>query len=419
MGIIVACIVIRLIVMCALQSWQVLPQERYGFRDGEIAASLAAGQGFSWPENSSYHPGQGAPTAWQAPVYPLLMGAVFKVLGTYSSASAFALLVFQILISAIVCVLLLMLGERLFYPGAGLTAACLFAFYPSALHFSAQKIESITLIVCLLLLFILQLLRLARDPNWKQGALTGIIMGVLLLSDPTMVAFLPLAAFWFLVATHGPFIKRMSVGFTLLLAAALTIAPWQIRNYRVIGHFVFIKSNLSRELFMGNYSNRQVSKEEKKDMVSLSDGERDKLYQSKFLESVTLDPARFAKRTFKRFRKFWTDLPINQGAESTPKSGIVEVIVSITYLGLLLIGVVGLALTRLKGSGVWLLFAAILSLPVPYYLTWFSRFRYRFPIEVLLIIFAAFLVCLIWKRLWGFGHDEERTTEPVCPGAIG
>lgn len=399
-GMVVACIVVRLVVMCALRSWRPDRNGQYGFRDGEIASALAAGQGFAWPENSSYHPGHTAPTAWQAPVYPLLMGAVFKALGTYSQASAFVLLVFQIAISAIVCVLLFLLGERLFHWGVGLMAGLLFSFYPSALHFSAQKIESITLIVCLLLLLALQLMRLARDPNWKQGVLAGVITGILLLSDPTMAAFLPLAAVWFLLVARDRPVRRFFAGLALVLAAALTIAPWQIRNYLVFGHFMFIKSNFSRELYRGNYSDKQSGEEERKNMASLSEGERSKLYQNKFLKSVARNPARFAQLTLNRFKRFWTACPIYQSPESESKYGIMEAVIAISYLGLLLVGVVGIALTRLRGDGVRLLFLALLSLPIPYYLTWFQRFRYRFPIEVILIVFAAYATYQLWERLW-------------------
>ena len=54
----------------------------FGFEMGRIGRSLAQGRGFSNP----FH-GVTGPTAWEPPLYPFLIAAVFKVFGIYSKAS--------------------------------------------------------------------------------------------------------------------------------------------------------------------------------------------------------------------------------------------------------------------------------------------------------------------------------------------
>src|SRR3984885_5899232 len=54
---------------------------------GRVARSIAQGQGFSNP-----YGGNTGPTAWEPPLYPLLMGAIFKLSGVYTYASAWILL---------------------------------------------------------------------------------------------------------------------------------------------------------------------------------------------------------------------------------------------------------------------------------------------------------------------------------------
>src|SRR5580692_7500008 len=59
----------------------------FGFEMGRIGRSLAQGQGFSNPFNETT-----GPTAWEPPLYPFLIAAVFKLCGIYTPASARILL---------------------------------------------------------------------------------------------------------------------------------------------------------------------------------------------------------------------------------------------------------------------------------------------------------------------------------------
>ena len=70
----------------------------FGWEIGRIAYSLANGMGFSSPFG-----GNTGPSAWTAPVYPWIVSLAFRVFGSYSRASAFALLSFNSLFGALTC----------------------------------------------------------------------------------------------------------------------------------------------------------------------------------------------------------------------------------------------------------------------------------------------------------------------------
>ena len=91
----------------------------------------------------------------------------------------------------------------------------------------------------------------------------------------------------------------------VLLAVCLVNLPWQMRNYAVFGEAFLVKSNFSREFFMGNYGNRALMEEEKEYMKTLDEGERSKIYATKALASISSDPWRLIKRTLKRFILYW------------------------------------------------------------------------------------------------------------------
>src|ERR1019366_10360016 len=55
----------------------------YGFELGNVAASIASGNGFSSPLSTV----KSGPTAWFTPIYPFLVAAIFKLWGVYSRPS--------------------------------------------------------------------------------------------------------------------------------------------------------------------------------------------------------------------------------------------------------------------------------------------------------------------------------------------
>src|SRR5215472_18761592 len=75
---------------------------------GNIAASLAQGRGFS----DVFRTGTGA-TAWLAPVYPILVAAIFKVFGIFTVRAFFAACFLNIAFSSAACVPTYFVGKRI------------------------------------------------------------------------------------------------------------------------------------------------------------------------------------------------------------------------------------------------------------------------------------------------------------------
>ena len=153
---------------------------------------------------------------------------------------------------------------------------------------------------------------------------------------------------------------------------------------------------------LGNYrGNLEVS--ERKQLQTAGENERSEIYKQAFFKSVIKDPRRLIKKTYKRAKLFWTATPRMGGPMKPKKGSLSEQMSGIYYIFLLTSGLIGLCLTVTKNRGAQLLALSILSLPFPYYLTWFSRFRYRFPVEVILVILSSFTLWYLWssvKKKW-------------------
>jgi hypothetical protein len=119
-------------------------------------------------------------------------------------------------------------------------------------------------------------------------------------------------------------------------------------------------------------------------------------YKKLSLELLLAHPEVLIRNSAIRFVKYWTITPRKDGPYKPVKT-IGDVLVGISYVFILTMGIAGLCLGLMKGRNVLLPALALLTLPVPYYLTIFTRFRYRYPVEPILIIFASYAIYRLLK----------------------
>src|ERR1700733_14188180 len=91
--------VVRVLWIALAHTYRIRTNEHnfgFGWEIGRIGYSLAHGQGFSSPFG-----GNTGPSAWPAPIYPWVVSIAFRVFGSYSRASAFAILTFNSVFGAL------------------------------------------------------------------------------------------------------------------------------------------------------------------------------------------------------------------------------------------------------------------------------------------------------------------------------
>jgi 4-amino-4-deoxy-L-arabinose transferase-like glycosyltransferase len=196
-------------------------------------ASLAAGDGFA--------PAYGRPTAFRPPAYPLLVAGVYWVFGHDVEAARLANAVVGTGIVALIGLIALMLWGR----REALVAMALGAVYVPLIEVG-QAVMSEPLFALCMLGAIAAALR-------KRAVLAGLLLGLAILGRANaIILLLPLAvAVW-----RGP---RPAAA--LVVAAALTVAPWTIRNALVLDAFVPVSTQLGSAL-AGTYNSDARADEE-------------------------------------------------------------------------------------------------------------------------------------------------------------
>ena len=241
---------LRVAVITVGHTYRITPRRdhfQFGWEMGRIARSIAMGQGFSSPTDLPT-----GPSAWAPPVYPYILAGVFRLFGIYSNLSAWVILTFNSIFSALTCLTLYRIGEKIYGAAVARATAWTWALFPYAIYWPVRVVWEMSLSAFLLSWAFLLTLRMAdAAPPPRTWIGFGLLWGVLALTNTAVLSLLPFCLIYLL--WRLPRLSRQLVGVGLcLLAAGIVISPWLVRNYEVFGKFVFVRDNLPLEMHMAN-----------------------------------------------------------------------------------------------------------------------------------------------------------------------
>jgi hypothetical protein len=362
-----------------------------GMEMGLLAKSLLAGKGLSSPFG-----GDTGPTAIVAPVYPLLVAAVFRVFGAYSIAAAIAILLVQTVLNLITIWLIMHVARRLFNQAtatlAGLAWAC-----SLPLVWMPTILWETSLSCCLLVgLFAIVLSCRARaEMGPVHWIMIGGYCGICALVNPALLLSLAGVVLWLAYATRG---KQAYWPLLSLLTFVMVFAIWPIRNARVFHAFVPLRTTVGLELWMGNrdgatgYLDESVfpmfNRKELSDYVTRGEVGYSTHKSDLAKRYIASHPSEFLTLTARRFVRFWTGTGTQNGS----------MLFALHATSTTLLGVVALALLlRLRRHDLVALFAIpMLLFPIPYLIT-HAEFRYRLVIDPIMTVLGAYAVVQLAK----------------------
>jgi hypothetical protein len=364
----------------------------FGWEMGRVGQAIAEGKGFSNPYGA-----QTGPTAWEPPLYPYLIGGVFKLFGIYSNTSAFVLLTINSLFSALTCIPIFLIARQTIGEKVAVWSAWIWALLPYVMYWSVHWIWDTTLSPLLLSLIFLAALRLGESPAsrrlWIQF---GILWGLTALANPSTLSFLPVCLLWvwYRRSSHGRGSIFGMVAALVIMAACLS--PWLVRNFTTFGRFVFVRDDFGLQLRLGNgpyadgllmaYLQPNLNVYEMERFRRLGELRYAEECKRQAFDFIREHPGRFALISAKRFVYYWAGAPKpNEGPALTALRSSLFLASSVLALWGL-----GRALQKRK-SGAWLFALLLLSYPTVYYLV-YPHARYRHVIEPELLILAVFLV---------------------------
>lgn len=207
-----------------------------------VAKDIALGRGHTLGLKNDVTPG-----ALRPPLFTYSLAPVLSL----THGSRVAARAFQIPLSLVIVAGVFVLAQRRFGARAALAAGLAAALAPPLVHYP-HFLWAENLAAILLLLALACLERFERSPRWPLAAAAGALLGLAALTKEIWLYFVPVAALWVAWVVPGARARRAALGLSCAGCAALAIAPWTLRNARVLEPPVPISSNRWFPIAMGN-----------------------------------------------------------------------------------------------------------------------------------------------------------------------
>jgi hypothetical protein len=418
----ISAFVARMVVL--IYSWNVTPIPAryflsYGYELGHVAKAIAAGQGFSSPLRFV----ETGPTIWFTPIYPYLVAGIFKIWGIYTNASKLVIMTLNCAFATLAVIPIYCSAERTFGKSVAVFASWAWVFLPTALFFPITWIWDTAMAALFLSLIFWATLVVCDKKTVLPWVGYGALWATGVLVNPAMLSLLPFLAGWALWQARRNSAQWPKFAAATLLVFALGLVPWTVRNYRVLGKAVVLRSNFGLELWLGNNPNvpdtwapwmhpndnmdEAIKYKNMGEIAYMAEKQHEAFV---FMRTHPADTLNFM---YRRFVENWlaiSDSPVDFWG-NTPlyirAFFVLNVLLSLsTLLGVLFA-------YRFRHPQAFPYAMVPLIFPIIFYIT-HSSLRYRFPMDPIMMILSAYGVVSLVRLLRGKSAQVSDTVAPVA-----
>lgn len=391
------------------------------------------------------------PDARIPPLYGYVLAGVYGILGR----SSLAVGIFHTLLDLVSIALIADICRRLFKRHGdviGWFTGIFYALYPYLIFQNLTLIDTPLFMTLLyLFLWLVVLLRQAEALNGRAVSIAiaaGLVLGITALDRPVIVTIAVLLPFWFVLRRSLiQSILRLGIVATF---SVIALIPWTLRNYEVYGEFVSISVTGGSNFYQGNnasvipflragYDVQWTAPESVQEPPNTpaSDSELMALGVAYLREN----PAQIPELLWVKFLAHWSvdifprlnptaseiarpdyhgDTQVTESSDGAleltgvpPNDPVLtysgdefswgRIIHRLYFGGLLILAVIGVALTWRQWREMSLLWIVQISMTFAYVVLFHPSTRYRVPSDPALFIFSAVtlvqLAALVWRKV--------------------
>jgi len=358
-----------------------------------------------------------------SPLYLYANVLVYQVYGKNWEAMA----VLQILLGSLNCLLIYLIGEKIFGKAVGIVAAILLLLYGNLtlIELTLEPESFVLFLNSLLILLLIQAKDGAAAGNkLSKWFLAGVLIGLSIITKPNGLLFIPMAILWIWWGTF----KRgtqFKATLSLLLGIALLISPITIRNYLKFQDFILVTADGGKVFFHGNGpGSTGMERADLPDQGFAEEGQAEPDYAhllfrktareltgrplkpsecSQFWLSYTLD--HIWSHSFsafvldlKKFFYFWANYEVHDIDSAYKNYRTIQTWPLLPFGIISALGILGMGLSLKKSCQAFLLYSMVLIYLVSV-VVFFVTSRYRLPAVPFLSIFAACTLTFLSNKL--------------------
>jgi 4-amino-4-deoxy-L-arabinose transferase-like glycosyltransferase len=346
------------------------------------------------------------------PTQPVLIAAIELLFGR----SYLALRLFFAILGAATCIQCYLLAERLFDPTVAFIAGGLMAIYPYYVYLFALFEYPQPFFIFIMASVFLLLYRYLQSKRAGTLFFSGLCLGLGILSVPTALVFVPLllVCLWIWI---GRLPQALRHGLILLVAVAIPVGSWAVRNYLAYGEFVLINQSAGTNFWVANnktyfdfgksavipacgpgnegqkYCTQVLALQKELREANLTEKEyiaADERAGWKFgWNFVRESPTRSVELSVRKVAEFWGPMPDASTAGNAYGGSARDWISIVSYTPILMLAIAG-AFFLVRQARLLLPIYAYMFAFTAVYSVFLPTTRYRLPLDFFLILFAAY-----------------------------
>ena len=332
------------------------------------------------------------PYAIRPPLTPFLLAAAYRVAGQSPRVTQGTMA----LVGAAGCALAAVLAAELFGMSVGIMAGLLAAADPFLVFLASMPLTE-NLAVLLYAWLAILLVRLDASSRLSGAIGAGAVFGVGVLNKPPLLGALPLLIAWLLVTGRHDARRTLALAAVLVVAAAVTVSPWTLRNYARFGAVVPITVQSGAVMHQANgfHADYAIDRLEHgatgwynaasapPSLGEMRPVESDRRQGRAAVEFIRTHPRKFAEQALRKMRIFWGAYPSS--------------IHRISWGLIAALSLAGVYMTRRSWRRLMPLYILIVqTATIPVLFT--SMPRFRAPVEPFLLILAAVPLVALWTQ---------------------
>ena len=345
------------------------------------------------------------------PAYPVFLAAIYVLFGEH----ILAVRMVESVMSALLAVIVTLIGKRIGGQTVGAIAGILWSIYPLGV-FIVGVLYPTNLLTVLLAGGVLCFLPDSQQEfSPKRLFAAGVLWGLAALTIPVVLATIGVIGLWLLYWVR---VNRLRLLSLLFLGSALVVLPWAIRDFYVYDRVVLVDPRVVQHLprmrsVEGELQSRKV------EAILNYPGEFAARFAGQFLHFWQLFPDRMAMDR-PEYREQWHEKDQRVIKDTILTANDLINAVSLLSTGPLflfaVIGTLAMCVEQKRRRDVWLLWALIPSFAVVYSM-FVTRTRYRIPIEPYITILSAYGLKMAWSIVaarfeFGVSYFRDRLESP-------
>ena len=343
-------------------------------------------------------------TVERMPVYPIFLATIILV----SGPSSISILIGHALLGGGITFLAFLLGKEIFNSRTGLLAALIAAVYPYYVgnNIGLTDEAMLTLVLALDVLFAIKLL---KKQSLTLRTLTGVMLGLALLTRASVLSYVPLLLLWLYFFLP---LQKSKICLTVVFSFSVIVLPWLIINYQIVGRPT-LTGHTGFPLWNGNnlalshcgypevtidYCEREAARlipeDEWTRLENLTYIQRDEEMARRALDFIVHHPVQFLSNAFLKLRAAfsWNLNPIYH-IDMRPTGPWWKFAgYKWTYLPMCLLALIAVSVSYSQKRPETILIGLLyLSFSLIFMLFW-AHTAHRSPLDIYMIVFASCLI---------------------------